>query len=220
MIHLSISILDVLNVRHSTYDMFSDLFLYKFDVNEYQQLLEKIRTLEEKLGKYMEETGVEITEIRKVLEENKRSDYLIEYSSLFIAGVGVKPLIPVESKRLFSLMGERVATFKYNDVVRFYSSRGLVPKLGSQFSPEPDHISSLFAFMSLLVEEEFHNRSTGKDAFKVVQDQKNFATSHLFSWIPDWINDVVHDPRSRIYKVVCSQLGNWLKFEKDFLGER
>ncbi len=200
--------------------MFSDLFLYKFDPEEYHQLMDKLKSIEERLGTYMEETGIKVGEIRAVFEQAKRSDYLTEYSSLFISGVGIKPLVPVESKRLFSLMGDRVATFKYNDVVRFYRSRNLVPKISSQFSPEPDHISSLLAFMSLLVEEEFDHRRKGLDAFKVVQDQKNFAITHLFSWIPDWINDVIHDPRSNIFKVVCSQLGDWLKFERDFLGER
>ncbi|MEM3359033.1 MAG: molecular chaperone TorD family protein [Zestosphaera sp.] len=217
---MSVSILDVLNVRHATYDLFSDLFLYKFSSEDFNDLLKKLSLIDEKLGEFIEETGVNVREVRRVIENSKRSDYLIEYSSLFIAGVGVKPLIPVESKRLFSLMGEKVATFKYNDVIRFYRSRHLVPKLISQFPPEPDHISSLLAFMSLLIEEEFKLRSSGKDAFKTVQDQKNFAVTHLFSWIPDWINDVINDPRSSIYKVVCSELSNWLKFERDFLGER
>ncbi|QKR00591.1 molecular chaperone TorD family protein [Metallosphaera tengchongensis] len=217
---MSVSILDVLNVRHATYDMFSELFLYKFHEEEYNELLNKLKFLDENLSKYMEETGVNVGEIRRAFHEAKRSDYLIEYSTLFLTGMGVKPLTPVESKRMFSLMGEKVATFKYTDVVRFLKSRGIVPKMSSQFSPELDHISSLLAFMSILIEEEFNLRSSKQDAFKSVQDQKNFATTHLFSWVPDWANDVVSDPRSNLYKVVCRELDNWLKFEKDFLGER
>ncbi|EHP70530.1 putative component of anaerobic dehydrogenase [Metallosphaera yellowstonensis MK1] len=217
---MSVSILDMLNVRHAAYDIFADLFLYKFKEEEYNELLGKLSLVQEKLGKYLMETGVDVSEILRAFKEAKRSDYLIEYSTLFMTGLGVKPLIPVESKRIFSLMGEKVALFKYNDVVRFMKSRGLVPKIVTQFSVEIDHVSSILGFMAYLVEEEFNLRVNGRDAYKTVQDQKNFAITHIFSWIPDWASDVVNDQRARIFKVVCTQLQEWLKFDRDFLGER
>ncbi|ACP36626.1 conserved hypothetical protein [Sulfolobus islandicus Y.G.57.14] len=214
---MSVSVL--LNVRHALYDLFADLFLYKFVEDEYKQLLEKIDVVDRELGKQLEEVmGIRVTEIKRVFSETKRSDYLLEYSTLFLSGFGVKPLLPVESKRLFQLMGEKVATFKYTDVIRFYKSKGIVMKFSSQFNPEPDHVSSIFAFMSLLIEEEYEHRSEGRDPFKIVQDEKNFALTHIFSWIPDWINDVINDPRSNIYKIVCSELAKFLQFERKYLG--
>ncbi|WP_338598252.1 molecular chaperone TorD family protein [Sulfolobus tengchongensis] len=212
------SVTALLNLRHATYDLFADLFLYKFYEEEYKQLQEKLDLIDREIGKQLEEIGIRVKEIRKVFSDLERKNYLIEYSTLFIAGVGVKSLIPVESKRLFNLMGEKIATFKYNDVIRFYKSRNLVMRFTSQFNPEPDHISSLLAFMSVLIEEEYEYRNQGKDPFRIIQDEKNFATTHIFSWIPDWINDVIRDPRSKIYKVVCSELDHWLKFEKKYLG--
>lgn len=209
----------MLNVRHALYDLFADLFLYKFGEDEYKQLLEKIDVVDRELGKQLEEImGIRVTEIKRVFSETKRSDYLLEYSTLFLSGFGVKPLLPVESKRLFQLMGEKVATFKYTDVIRFYKSKGIVMKFSSQFNPEPDHVSSIFAFMSLLIEEEYEHRSEGRDPFKIVQDEKNFALTHIFSWIPDWINDVINNPRSNIYKIICSELTKFLQFERKYLG--
>ncbi len=209
----------MLNIRHASYDLFADLFLYKFGEDEYKQLLEKIDLVDKELGKQLEETiGIRVNEIKRVFSETKRSGYLIEYSTLFLSGFGAKPLLPVESKRLFQLMGEKVATFKYTDVINFYRSRGIVMRFSSQFNPEPDHISSIFAFMSLLIEEEYEQRSEGKDPFKVLQDEKNFAITHIFSWIPDWASDVINDPRSSIYKVVCSELAKFLRFERKYLG--
>ncbi|MCH4815728.1 MAG: molecular chaperone TorD family protein [Saccharolobus sp.] len=214
---MSVSVL--LNVRHALYDLFADLFLYKFGEDEYKQLLEKIDVVDRELGKQLEEImGIRVTEIKRVFSETKRSDYLLEYSTLFLSGFGVKPLLPVESKRLFQLMGEKVATFKYTDVIRFYKSKGIVMKFSSQFNPEPDHVSSIFAFMSLLIEEEYEHRSEGRDPFKIVQDEKNFALTHIFSWIPDWINDVINNPRSNIYKIICSELTKFLQFERKYLG--
>jgi hypothetical protein len=48
-------------------------------------------------------------------------------------------------------------------------------------------------------------------------DQRNFFTTHVYGWIPDWVNDVVHDPRADIYKVVCEELGKWLELERRYL---
>ncbi|AWR96142.1 dehydrogenase [Acidianus sulfidivorans JP7] len=216
---MSVSIL--LNIRHASYDLFADLFLYKFEEDEYKNLLEKIDLVDKELGNQMEEVmNLNVSEIKRVFNETKRSDYLIEYSTLFLTGFGIKPLVPVESKRVFQLLGgDKIAAFKYTDIIRFYKSRGIVMKFSSQFNPEPDHISSIFAFMSLLIEEEFKYRNEGKDVFKTTQDEKNFAISHIFSWIPDWINDVINDPRSKMYKVICSELSKFLNFERNYLGE-
>jgi len=88
-----------------------------------------------------------------------------------------------------------------------------------EFTPEPDHISTILAFMSLLIKEEIDlkRKGEGGDLFKNKSDQKNFFTTHVYSWIPDWANDVISDKRSDIYRVVCEELRKWIENEREYL---
>lgn len=210
--------LEIASFRFLVYDLFSSLLLYNFYDEDYKTMLNKL----EKLSS-LEADVIDIRRIRDKVKSITKSDLLIEYTTLFMTGTGVKPLTPVESKRVFSVMGESVAQFKYNDVLRFYRSRNV--KIGYDlgvFTPEPDHAATILAFMAYLVKEEIELRSKGvKDLFRNKTDQKNFFTSHIDSWMPDWINDVINDPRSNVYKVVCEELRKWIDFEREYLkGER
>ncbi len=196
--------------RAYIYDLFSDIFMYKWKEEDYTQLITKLRDL-----------GKDYPYSKDILEKLlivKRRDVLIEYSTLFLSGIGSRPLVPIESKRFFSLLGEKIAIAKLNDLLSFYRSWGLRLKVGDFFQPEVDHISTVLGFMSFLIYKEHEYELRGKEPFRSVSDQKNFFASHILSWIPDWINDVVNDNRADIYKVVCKELDKWIKEDKDFLG--
>lgn len=201
-------------MRFLVYDVFGQLFLYNYYDEDYNQLLNKL----EKLKDIQEINSiVDFKSIYEKFYSTKKSDYLIEYSTLFLTGLGVKPLTPVESKRFYSLMGEKVAKFRKDDILRFYVSRRLKMNYLGQFVFEEDHISSIFAFMAYLIKEEISLRQERKDVFKNLMDQRNFFTTHIESWIPDWINDVISDKRSDVYKVVCRELKKWIDFEHSYL---
>ncbi|TRM79146.1 dehydrogenase, partial [Sulfolobus sp. D5] len=201
-------------LRFHIYDLFSEIFLYKIDDRQYQQMIDKINKAEEKLGDLVKEIAkVDLSEIRQKFFEKKKSDYLVEYSTLFLTGLGYKPLTPVESKRFFVISGEKIALFKYQDITRFYGSRRLLIKFGDNFVHEPDHISTILAFMSYLVKEEYEIRKENRDLFKILSDEYNFMTTHIISWIPDWANDVINDNRADIFKVVCKNLNNWIEYD-------
>lgn len=218
MIFLSISLLDQTILRFYLYDLFSEIFLYKIDDKEYNDMLMKISKIDENFGQLvMNIANVNISEIREKFNQIKKKDYLIEYSTLFLTGLGNKPLVPVESKRLFVKLGEKIAMYKYSDIIRFYSSRRIVPKLGNNFVHEPDHISTILAFMSLLIKEEYELRKNNKNPFNIISDQINFATTHIVSWIPEWANDVINDDRSDIFKVVCKNLVSWIQYDYNIM---
>ncbi len=201
-------------LRFHMYDLFSEIFLYKIDDKQYQQMIDKINKAEEKLGDLVKEIArVDLSEIKLKFSEKKKSDYLIEYSTLFLTGLGFKPLTPVESKRLFVISGEKIALYKYQDIIRFYGSRRLLMKLGDSFVHEPDHISTILAFMSYLVREEYEIRKENGDLFKILSDEYNFMTTHIISWIPDWSNDVINDNRADIFKIICKNLNNWIEYD-------
>jgi len=208
------SLLEVSSLRYLSYDLFSNLFLYNYYEEDYDQLLKKLGKVKD-----LEDVNsiVNFKSIWDKLTSVKKSDYLIEYSTLFLTGIGIKPLTPVESKRLFSLMGEKVAQFRKNDILHFYSSRGLRLNYLGQFRFEEDHISTIFAFMSYLVKEEMMLRKERRDTYKNTMDQKNFFITHIQSWIPDWANDVIMDNRSDVFKVICKELRKWIDFENGYL---
>ena len=208
------SLLEVSSLRYLSYDLFSNLFLYNYYDEDYDQLLKKLEKVKD-----LEDVNsiVNFKSIWEKLTSVKKSDYLIEYSTLFLTGIGIKPLTPVESKRLFSLMGEKVAQFRKNDILHFYSSRGLRLNYLGQFRFEEDHISTIFAFMSYLVKEEMMLRKERRDTYKNTMDQKNFFITHIQSWIPDWANDVITDNRSDVFKVICKELRKWIDFENGYL---
>ncbi|EZQ02013.1 dehydrogenase [Candidatus Acidianus copahuensis] len=199
-------------LRYYIYDFFGDLFIYNYDENDYNLLLDKM----EKLSQVKEfRELVNINDIQEIFKKIERKDYLIEFSTLFLSGNS--NLIPIESKRLYSLQGEKVAIFKKNDIIRFYRSRKLALAM-SFFQPEADHIASIMAFMSYLVSEENKKRRSGLDPFSIITDERNFFTSHVYNWIPEWAKEVIADKRSFIYKLVCQRLLNFLQVEKDYLG--
>ena len=181
-------------------------------------MLMKISKIDENFGQLvMNIANVNISEIREKFNQIKKKDYLIEYPTLFLAGLGNKPLVPVESKRLFVKLGEKIAMYKYSDIIRFYNSRRIVPKLGNNFVHEPDHISTILAFMCLLIKEEYELRKNNKNPFNIISDQINFATTHIVSWIPEWANDVINDDRSDIFKVVCKNLASWIQYDYNIM---
>lgn len=208
------SLLEISSLRFLAYDLFSHLFLYNYYDEDYNSLLDKLSKVKD-----LEDVNsiVSFRDIWEKFNSSKKSDYLVEYSTLFLTGLGVKPLSPVESKRLFSLMGEKVAQFRRNDILRFYSSRGLKLNYIGQFRFEEDHISTIFAFMAYLIKEEIMLRKERRDTYKNTMDQKNFFTTHIYGWIPDWANDVITDKRSDIFKIVCRELRKWLDFENSYL---
>ncbi|BFH72264.1 molecular chaperone TorD family protein [Sulfurisphaera javensis] len=208
------SLLEIASMRFLVYDSFSQLFLYNYYDEDYSQLIKKLGKLKD-IGEI--NSIVDFQSIWEKLTSSKKSDYLIEYSTLFLTGLGVKPLTPVESKRFFSLMGEKVAKFRKDDILRFYRSRGLKLNYLGQFIFEEDHISTIFAFMAYLINEELKLRQERKDVYKNLMDQKNFFLTHIYGWIPDWINDVISDKRSDIFKVVCKELRKWIDFENNYL---
>lgn len=210
--------LEVSYFRFAVYDLFSSLFVYNFYDEDYNALLKKLDDVSQ-----VETDAVDLKAIRDAVKSVPKGELLIEYTTLFMTGTGFKPLVPVESKRLYSILGENAAWKNYNDVLRFYRRRGIeVNYMLGQFTPEPDHIASELAFMAYLIREEIKARKEGKLDWQLVEDQKNFFISHIYSWVPDWANDVVNDPRSNVYKVVCRELRKWLDLERKVVqgGER
>ena len=208
------SLLELSSLRYLAYELFSHLFLYNYYDDDYSLLLKKLEKVKD-----LEDVNsiVNFRSIWEKLTSVRKTDYLIEYSTLFLTGIGIKPLTPVESKRLFSLMGEKVAQFRRNDILRFYSSRGLSLNYLTQFRFEEDHISTIFAFMAYLIKEEITLRKERRDTYRNIMDQKNFFITHIKGWIPDWANDVISDKRSDIFKVVCKELIKWIEFEDNYL---
>lgn len=192
-----------INNRSFIYDVFSDIFYYKLDDNGYKEMLEKISIAKEVFEP--------MSEVLEILNSRSKKDYLIEYTTLFLTGLGIKPLIPVESKRLYALIGEKIALFKLNDIIKFYRAYKLKPKIVDFFQPEVDHISSIMAFLSFLASKEDEDK-------RIVLDERNFFISHVYSWIPDWANDVIADERSEIFKPICKALNEWISIEKEYLG--
>lgn len=199
--------------RFAIYDLFSTLFLYNFYDEDYNAMLMKLDELSN-----VENEVIDIKRIREAVRSVKKSDLLIEYTTLFLTGIGFKPLVPVESKRLYSIMGERIAMGKYKDLLWFYRKNGIeVNYAMGQFVPEPDHIAAILAFMGYLIRKETKARKEGKLDWQLVEDQKNFFVSHVYSWIPDWANDVINDSRANVYKVVCEELKKWLDAERELI---
>lgn len=208
------SLLEIASLRYLSYDLFSHLFLYNYYDEDYNQLLEKLEKVKD-----LEDVNsiVNFKSIWEKLTSVKKKDYLIEYTTLFLTGTGIKPLTPVESKRFFALSGDTVAQFRKNDILRFYKSRGLTLNYLGQFRFEEDHISTIFAFMTYLIKEEIKLREERKDTYRNIMDQRNFFITHIKGWIPDWANDVITDKRSDIFKVVCKELLKWIEFEDSYL---
>ncbi|BDB99327.1 TorD/DmsD family molecular chaperone [Saccharolobus caldissimus] len=216
---MSLSLMDLTLLRFYIYDLFSEIFLYKIEDNEYNQMIEKINKIDENFREILKQlSNVDTLEIRKKFESIEKKDYLIEYSTLFLAGFGNKPLTPVESKQIFVNLGEKIALFKYSDIVKFYRLRGIVTKLDRNFVHEIDHISTILAFMSFLVKEEYELRKLNKNPFKTISDEINFMTTHIMGWVPSWANNVINDSRSDIFRIVCKNLLQWINYDYNNLS--
>ncbi|MUN29834.1 dehydrogenase [Sulfolobus metallicus DSM 6482 = JCM 9184] len=197
--------------RSLLYEFYSDLFIYKWDEEEYSSFVQRVKDVDS--------TYTNLRPLTSKILNASRKDLLVEYSSLFLTGTGSRPLTPVESKRIFSIMGEKIALSKYKDLLSFYDSWGLKPKsVGNFFQPEADHISSILAFMAFLISKENETTAEGRKPLRSMSDQKLFFFNHVLSWIPSWANDVIKDKRSNLFGVACSSLNQWIEQEKIRLG--
>ncbi|EWG06718.1 MAG: hypothetical protein ASUL_07869 [Candidatus Aramenus sulfurataquae] len=201
-------------IRFYVYDTFSEIFFYKINDDEYKVMIDKVNKVSENLGQAIKEvSGVDFPRIAKKFSEIKKKDYAIEYTTLFLTGLGLKPLMPVESRRTFAISGEKQALRQYLDITSFYERRGVVPKVAGSFIHEPDHITTILAFMALLAREEIEERKEGKDFMKTVKEESEFLNRHVVNWVIDWARDVMSDPRANLFKVVCEELAKWIEFD-------
>ncbi len=198
-----------LSSRALVYDFFSDLFVYKWDDEEYESFMQRVKEMRD---------FPPLRELSEKLLSTPRRDLLVEYSSLFMANVGERLLNPAESKRLFSILGEKVALMKLRDLLSFYNDWGLSPIPTGFFQPEPDHVSSILAFMSFLIMKEEETKSQGREPVRSKSDQRTFFFNHILSWVPEWCRDVMKDKRADVFSVACRELVNWIEEERKVLG--
>lgn len=205
-------------VRHLVYDGLAEVFTYRVRDNDWNELLSKLEEYAKLDKDIKDQTGFSFNEILEKLREAGKGKVAVEYSTLFDTGIGARPLNPVESIRLYSLVGESAATFKLRDLRRFYAKYGLNPNIHREFREAEDHISMVFAFMSHLCDLEYRIKQEKRAVDDVVRDQRNFMVSHIKSWIPELMDDVINDKRSEVFKVVGKNVKSWVKFDSLLLG--
>ncbi len=117
--------------------------------------------------------------------QNKESEQKlhVEYAHLFLLPEGVKPYESVYRSN-DKIMHQQ----PWQDVKKFYASHGFVLDQ-DEIHPE-DHVSVEFSFMAGLLEQH-----EGEALL--------FFKTHLQTWIPDFLEDMINNPYADFYKEVA-----------------
>ncbi len=208
--------------RKLTYDVLSELFSKKPD----EALLTKLNTegLLAFLGKFCK--CEEITGKLKFIVERLLSDKAMikelcgEFEEIFLIPVADTYVPPVASafmgtdlkNSFFGSLSEELAATYGAYGARFGNDREDV------FVFHPDHVASLFNFMSFLIErEQYYRARDASDLFNdVVYREKSFFERFIRSWVNDYLNEIHEKASSDFYRLVAAFTRNFISNECRF----
>ncbi len=138
-----------------------------------------------------------------------------EYTRLFITAYP-KTIAPpyssvyLDKERL--VWGESTA-----EAARLYEAAGL--GISENFHDIPDHIAAEFEFVSYLISEQLRDRDNSTRITALDQIQKDFLSSHLLRWSPEFLSRVAEFSQIPFYQVVAGLAREFLVAETQHLGK-
>ena len=210
--------------RKLTYDVLSELFSKKPD----ETLLAKLNAdgLLAFLGEscQCEEIAGKIGLVVKGLLSDKAriKELCGEFENIFLVPVADTYVPPVASafmgpemnNGLFGSLSEKLTVIYATFGARFHNDKE------DTFVFHPDHVASLFNFMSFLIEkEEYYNKQGYLELFyDVVYGEKRFFERFIQSWTGGFLNEVQSRASSEFYKQIAAFAGNFIENENQILG--
>ncbi|MDA8086382.1 MAG: molecular chaperone TorD family protein [Nitrospiraceae bacterium] len=208
--------------RKLTYDVLSELFSKRPD----EALLRKLNKegLLAFLGgfcKCEETTGKLKLIVERLLSDKAGIKKLCgEFEEIFLIPVADTYVPPVAS----AFMGDDVQSGSFGTILEeltaTYRAYGVkfINNKEDVFVFHPDHVASLFNFMSFLIEREQYYRERGaSDLFNdVVYREKSFFERFIRSWINYYLSEMHEKASSDFYKLVAAFTQNFISGECRF----
>lgn len=192
------------DTRMALYRILSDCY-YKPD----EQLLNKLRNVEESMGQFREDI------IKSIPETDQLPSLIIDYSRLF---VGPFKLLAAPYGSVYLDDPQAVQKDSLYDLETRYRSLGLdiVLKEG------PDHITIELEFMYFLIFKEAEAFDKGLDS--VANDyatrQISFLEEHLTKWLPEFVHNIQRHAQTDFYKSIAQATRTFVDMDLKGLCER
>ncbi len=210
--------------RKLSYDVLSELFAKKPD----EILLRKLNTegLLDFLGKsceceeIAEKIGIAVREL--LLDQVQIKTLAEEFENVFLIPLADSYIPPVASAFLGAARGSGFFGSLPEELLAVYEACGARFGDGPEgtFVFHPDHVASLFNFMSFLIEkEEGSCKPEGPIPFDdIVDAEKKFFARFIQSWIPIFLGEMRQRVSSDFYKQIAAFAENHVLQENRILG--
>ncbi|MCU7931926.1 MAG: molecular chaperone TorD family protein [Candidatus Thiodiazotropha sp. (ex Codakia rugifera)] len=166
------------------------------------------------LSEIFADLGVELGErFYTDLESKVMEELAIEYTRLFI---GPGPHISAHESIFSEMDGDMSGLWgvKTVEVKKFIETTGL--DYGKDFTGLPDHISVELEFMQKLTEWEadMWHQQYRKRAEYCLTVQGKFLDQHLFCWVDQFCDAVVHQAEIPFYRAMAELTKQYMAFER------
>jgi len=167
------------------------------------------------LGLYDFSFALDVADAVTALAGSRPVDLEAAHVALFATGVHGVLCSPHESTHLGNPRMGDVARIR-SELRLVYDRYGLPVDDG-----EPDmvdHVATELRAMSLLCGSEADHRAAGRPIVEPVARQTEFASSHLFCWVPSFASQVIEAREHSVYSSLASGLVSLLDHERQWLA--
>ncbi len=208
--------------RKLIYDVLSELFSKRPD----EIFLKKLNTkgLFAFLGESCqceEITGKIETAVKKLLMDKAHIKKLCEeFENVFLIPVADAYIPPVASAFMGPDMKKALSGGLPEELTAIYGAYGakFCNDKEDIFVFHPDHVASLFNFMSFLIEKEEYCREAVDLFYGIIYAEKAFFERFIQSWINGYLNEMHSKVSSDFYKQIANFTQNYISNENRLFG--
>jgi len=136
----------------------------------------------------------------------------LEYSSLFLLPTSQRITLRESSFFHLPLKSEK-AQRRIESLLKYYRRIGLTPM--AKFKDQPDHLSQVMHFMSVLCdrEKDYLEKKNHPQLETTCQIQTDFVPRHLEKWIPEFRERMHRSSRFMFFRDMADTLSDFLNAE-------
>lgn len=147
--------------------------------------------------------------------EHLQARLRFEYHNLFLLPTSQR-VATHESAYFFDSTQPDNGRKRVEEIQRFYKRIGMTPM--AKFKDNPDHLSQIFHFMSVLCDREAEQieKSNGDQLLALCRVEEEFVQRHLVAWIPQFCERLLRSTRYLFFRNIAELLQLFISQEKEW----